>query len=71
MTQAAVELALNAAPAKLIFDLAGVRFMDSSGLGVLIAATHSNASVEVRTPSRPVRRLIQLSGLADMLRLVD
>ena len=69
--EAVVERALQARPAKLIFDLAGVRFMDSSGLGVLIAAAHRGTSVEVRAPSPAVRRLIEISGLAELLRIVE
>jgi anti-sigma B factor antagonist len=69
--EAVVERALEASPAKLIFDLAGVRFMDSSGLGVLIAAANGTDLVEVRAPLPAVRRLIEISGLADILRIVE
>jgi len=69
--EAVVKRALNATPPKLVFDLAGVRFMDSSGLGVLLAATHGATSVEVRAPSSAVRRLIEISGLAELLRIVE
>jgi anti-anti-sigma factor len=69
--EAAVEGALHAAPAKLVFDLAGVRFMDSSGLGVLLAAANRTSSVEVRAPSLAVRRLIEISGLSELLRIVE
>ncbi len=68
---AVVEQALFASPAKLIFDLAGVRFMDSSGLGVLLSAANKATSVEVRTPSLAVRRLIELSGLTNLLRIAE
>lgn len=66
-----VDRALFASPAKLIFDLAGVRFMDSSGLGVLLSAVNRASSVEVRTPSLAVRRLIELSGLTNLLRIAE
>ena len=68
---AVVERALFAAPAKLIFDLARERFMDSSGLGVLLSAANKATSVEVRTPSLAVRRLIELSGLTNLLRIAE
>jgi anti-sigma B factor antagonist len=66
-----VERALQDSPAKLVFDLTGVRFMDSSGLGVLIASAHRGSSVEVRDPSPAVRRLIEISGLTELLRIVQ
>ncbi|MFL6161319.1 MAG: STAS domain-containing protein [Jatrophihabitantaceae bacterium] len=69
--EAVVEQALLAGPTTLVFDLAGVRFMDSSGLGVLVSATQSTSAVEVRTPSRSVRRLIEISGLTELLRIVE
>ena len=65
-----VERALQAAPAKLIFDLAGVRFMDSSGLGVMLMAANQADEVEVRAPSSALRRLITISGLTDLFRIV-
>jgi anti-anti-sigma factor len=69
--EAVVDQALHTAPNKLVFDLAGVRFMDSSGLGVLLAATHRAPSVEVRAPSPAIRRLIEISGLTDLFRIVE
>ncbi len=68
--EAVVERALYSSPSKLVFDLAGVRFMDSSGLGVMLAAVNRTASVEVRTPSSNIRRLIELSGLTELFRIV-
>lgn len=50
----------------LIFDLSGVEFMDSSGITALIAS-RSIASVAIRKPSPPVTRLIELTGLTDVL----
>lgn len=69
--KSAVEQALSGGPAKLIFDLAGVRFMDSSGLAVLLLAVNRAASVEVRAASSAVRRLIQVSGLVGILPIVQ
>ncbi|HEU5271233.1 MAG TPA: STAS domain-containing protein [Jatrophihabitans sp.] len=68
--EAAVKRALHDNPARLVFDLAGVRFMDSSGLGVMLAAADKTASVEVRAPSSAIRRLIEVSGLTDLFRVV-
>jgi anti-anti-sigma factor len=69
--EAVVDRALLAGPSKLVFDLAGVRFMDSSGLGVLLIAANKTTSVEVRTPSPAIRRLIEVSGLTELFRIVE
>ena len=49
------------------FDLSGVEFIDSSGLGVLVgltsAARDGGGDVIIIAPSRPVVRLLQISGL--------
>ena len=55
-------------------DLAGVEFMDSSGLRVIIGA-HQRATDEGRRivlerPSTSVQRLIEISGLLDHLHIV-
>ena len=68
---AVVDQALGARPTKLIFDVAGVRFMDSSGLNVLLSAIRSNVAVEVRAASPAMRRLIEITGLAGVLTLSD
>ena len=56
-------------------DMAGVDFMDSSGLRVLIDV-HQRAESEgrrlvIRRPSNTVARLIEISGLANLLHLAD
>ncbi len=52
-------------------DMAGVEFMDSSGLRVLIeahrAAEADGARLVVVAPGRVVSRIIEVSGLADHL----
>jgi len=68
---AVVERALADSPSKLVFDLTGARFLDSSVLRVLIAAADGTASLEVRAPAPAVRRLIELSGLTELLPMVE
>ena len=68
---AVVERALVDSPEKLVFDLAGARVLDSSVLSVLITAASSRVSLEVRTPPPAVRRLIELSGLTELLPMVE
>ena len=68
---AALEQALRAEPRTLVFDLAGVRFMDSSGIGVLLTAASTTTLVEIRAPSRAIRRLIEVSGVSELFRIVE
>ena len=65
--EAAVDAAVAQAPARLVVDLSGLRFMDSSGLAVLLGAARRVRAFEIRDPSTPVRRLITLSGLTATL----
>ena len=52
-------------------DMAGVQFMDSSGLRVLIGAHHRAAAAKrkllICRPSKSVFRIIEISGLSDHL----
>jgi len=56
---------------RLTFDLSGVSFIDSSGLGVILLAhqvlTGRDGSVVVRTPSPAVRRLLEITDLLGLL----
>ena len=59
----------------VLLDLSGVTFIDSSGLHLLLKASRHSASSEWRfvilQPSQVVRRLIAVSGTADLLTVVD
>ena len=52
-----------------MFELSGLTFMDSSGIGLLLTIAAQVDEVEVRNPSVTVRRVIELSGLASTLRM--
>jgi anti-anti-sigma factor len=65
--QEAVDRALALQPPELAFDLSGLRFMDSSGIAVLLRAAARIGTVQVRNPSAVVRRVIELTGLAGSL----
>jgi anti-sigma B factor antagonist len=62
------------APPVLSIDLAGVEFIDSSGLRTLLAAHEDQelrgARLELCRPSEPVRRLLELTALLDHLHVV-
>src|SRR6476619_4854814 len=55
------EIALRR-PARLVFDLSGLRFMDSAGIAVLLNAASRIDTIELRDPSPPVRRVVELTG---------
>ena len=59
----------------VLLDLSDVTFIDSTGLHLLLEASHRSAVTDwsffLVRPSEPVRRLIELSGSADLLKLVD
>lgn len=64
----AVVQALTVRPA-VIIDLAGVTFMDSSGLSVLTharsQADERGGALTLRSPSSCVTRLLEITGLAE------
>ncbi len=53
----------------IVVDLAETTFMDSHGLNALVAAWHRGSVVAVRDPSPTVRRLIEISGLREMVEI--
>ena len=65
--EATVEAAVADKPDRLIFDLSGLRFMDSAGIAVLLSAAGRVATIELRDPSPPVRRVVELTGLEGVL----
>ena len=56
-------------PDRVVFDLSGVSFMDSSGIALLLRVAERVASVEVREPSDAVEMVIRATGLSDVLRV--
>jgi anti-sigma B factor antagonist len=64
---AALADALEHDPERLVFDLSGVEFMDSSGIAALLRARKSVPAVQLRDPSTAVRRLLEMTGLTEVL----
>jgi len=62
-----VAAAIAERPKRLVFDLGSLRFMDSAGIAVLLGATSKVDAVRLRNPSPAVRRVIELTGLTDIL----
>ncbi|MBA3808924.1 MAG: STAS domain-containing protein [Solirubrobacterales bacterium] len=65
----ALSATLAAPPERLIFDLSELRFMDSAGIAVLVRAAAAVATVHFREPSAIVKRLIEVTGLSNVLRI--
>ena len=77
-TAAALRRELEAASVEadtVLLDLSDVTFIDSSGLHLLLEASKRSAvtdwSLFVVRPSEAVRRLLELSGTADLFTIVD
>jgi anti-anti-sigma factor len=54
---------------RLIFELSGLRFIDSAGIAALLEAAERIDSVVVRSPAPAVRRVIEITGLTEVLPL--
>ena len=70
LNQALAE-AVADSPEGLVIDLLGVTFMDSSGLGALIALRHSHHELDITLVLGPgvVLRTIETTGLSDLFRI--
>ncbi len=68
-------IGLRSGASRIIIDLAGVDFVDSTGLGVLVRAQQQaqdgNIEFGIVNPTAQVVRLLDLTGLAERLALPD
>jgi anti-anti-sigma factor len=71
----AVRKAYGSGGTKVVLDVAGVGFIDSSGLRSLITlqqeAAAADGTLQLRSPSRPVLRLLEVTGLTAMFPVVE
>jgi anti-anti-sigma factor len=57
---------LTVPPDYLVFDLEALAFMDSSGIAVLVEMARVTP-VTLRKPSRIISRVIELTGVSDLM----
>lgn len=67
--RAAIKPVITQKPERLVFDCSGLRFMDSSAISLLVQLSTEVCPVEIRNPVRTVRKVIEITGLADALHL--
>jgi anti-anti-sigma factor len=71
----AVHEAIAARPREILVDLAALSFIDSTGLGALIfgfqRARDARIAFRLAHPTRLVRQVLVLSGLLEVVQLVD
>jgi anti-sigma B factor antagonist len=54
-------------PDRLVIDVSDLRFMDSAGIAVLLRVAARVPTVQLRNPSKAVRRVIEVTGLTGVL----
>jgi anti-anti-sigma factor len=69
--RAAIDAALRSHPGGVILDASGLEYMDSSGVALMARAARMAQKVQVRNPTPIVRRLLELTGLSEILQITD
>jgi anti-anti-sigma factor len=67
LLEAVVDPIVAQRPVRVTFEIGGLRYMDSAGIGVLIRAAADVGGVYLRDPSPIVRRVIEITGLSGVL----
>lgn len=68
--RAAIDAALASQPGQVVLDASGLEYMDSSGIALLASVALKAREVQVRNPTSIVRRLIELTGLSQILQII-
>jgi anti-sigma B factor antagonist len=59
----------------VVIDLSGVTFIDSTGLGVLVTALkrarEAGGQLTLRSPTRATRRVLDITGLSQLVPVED
>jgi anti-sigma B factor antagonist len=68
-----IEKAVGTTPARVILDLRNTTFIDSTGLGVILRASHDfgREIVVIRSPGEQVLRVIRVTGVEPHLTIVS
>lgn len=69
--RAVIDTALAGQPRRVILDASALAYTDSSGIALLVQVTRRAQQVQVRNPSPVVRQLIELTGLSQILDIID
>lgn len=69
--RAAIDAALASQSGQMILDASSLSYMDSSGIALLAMMAGKAREVQVRNPTPIVRRLIELTGLNQILRVIS
>jgi anti-sigma B factor antagonist len=64
---ARLELLVEGRSDRVVVDLSNLNFMDSSGIAMLLHVVDRFGSVAIRNPTNVVRRIIESTGLTDIL----
>jgi anti-sigma B factor antagonist len=67
--ETALAAVLSPRPELVVFEMSGLRFMDSAGISVLVKLAAEVETVRIRDPSPIVRRVIEITGLTGVLRI--
>ena len=67
--RAAIEPTVSSAPERIVFDLSGLDFLDSSGIALLLYVAAKTGTVQIQNPSEIVRRIIEVTGLSEILHM--
>jgi anti-sigma B factor antagonist len=68
--RAAIDAALASHPSQVILDASRLNYLDSSGIALLAVVASTGWEVQVRNPTLIVQRLIELTGLSQILRII-
>ena len=68
--QRSVDAIAAQAPEHLVIDLTEVTFMDSSGIALLLEIAQSRPRTELRNPTPLIRRVLEMTGLTEILPIV-
>jgi len=69
-----LDAAVATGSGEIVIDLAGLEYIDSAGLGVLVSTLrrlrHAGGDLVLRAPTAGTFRLLEIAGLADRFRIV-